>query len=869
MTQKTVFSLLLISLFWISILSMASEPDEKIDNLILHIQDAFNTKNIEGFLSFFQTNIREVEKIKITSKIEDFQMERISIHKVLLRSIDENTINLHLRVKYDNFFSVIIELWQLRLVKIDGAWLVNSKEEAGDIQTLYKISIPSDRMERAESVEINHIDIKLVFREAAVFYDNLPNRDTALLIIGKGDLRVAPSLEREQHQLELIYGTPVLTDDLKYAYIRCSNSFFKENVTITPASDGALPITQSEQNKAYSLFVKHYSRSFTIENSLNNERLSFLPQGDEVVIEFEGKKIGIYTYIYSPFAEEEISFYQWNEQRIVNLYSPQTDDDKQQLFISIGQKFDITHYDVEINYRPLNYYFSGKAKVAVKSEIGTFNMLKFKFNPELQILRINDEEKQELFFTLDKLRQTLYVYLSPSLGKRNSASVEIYYRGKIEPNTALTEMLRGPQDEQTHILIPLRYETYMYTQSSYWYPSPANTDYFTANVRITVPPGYSLVANGVLIEKSELMGLEGIKDVEHVGSTVYVFESNKPVKYLSFIVGKLSKIAEDSSPLPLYYYQASDVRGQQWDYLEESKKILTLYESWFGPFPYESFSIVHRLWPQIGGHSPPSYVVLNDMLQISQAYRRSLSNSPVDLSRWREYFLAHEIAHQWWGHGVTWDSYHDQWLSEGLAQFASVLYLKEKYGERAYSAIIRKFSSWTKRMTNWGAITMGSRISYFSYEAFQSIVYDKTTLVLFLLKDYLGQDVFFRALKEFFTQKRYSQAKTGDFIKVFEKISERDLKPFFENWFNSYLLPEVSVTYSLQKVGEQYQLNLKIVQPKDFFVFPLWIEWKEGGEKKRKKLLIERSIQDFSFSASEKPKKIVFNPDEAVPGVFR
>ncbi|MEE8377781.1 MAG: hypothetical protein V3R45_05380, partial [Candidatus Aminicenantaceae bacterium] len=145
----------------------------------------------------------------------------------------------------------------------------------------------------------------------------------------------------------------------------------------------------------------------------------------------------------------------------------------------------------------------------------------------------------------------------------------------------------------------------------------------------------------------------------------------------------------------------------------------------------------------------------------------------------------------------------------------------------------------------------------------------KTTLVLFLLKDYLCQDVFFMALKEFFIQKRFSQAKTGDFIRIFEKISGRDLRPFFENWFNSYLLPEVSVTHSLEKTGKQYKLKFTIVQSKKLFVFPLWIEWKEEGEKKRKRLLIEKSIQDFSFSTSKKPKNIVINPDEAVPGIFR
>lgn len=863
--QKTVFSLLLICLLWMAVLSNASELEDEIDNLILQIQDAFNSKNIESYLSFFHANIKDIEKTKFICRIEDFQMERIAIHNVLLQLISENQINLHLRVKYDNAFSIIIELWRLKLVKIDGGWLVNFKEVAGDIQTLYKISIPSGRMERAKFVEINHIDIQIVFNDAAVFYDNLPNRETALLIVGKGDLRFTPSLEREQHQLELVYGKPVLKDDLKYIYIRCSDSFFKENISITQPDDNAAAITQSERRKAYSLFVKHYSRSFTIEDSLNNERLSFLPQGDEVVLEFEGQKIGIYTYAYSPFAEEEISFYQWDEQRIVNLYSPQTDDEKQQLFISIGQKFNVTHYDIEINYRPLDSYFSGKAKVAVESELGTFNMLKFKINSELQILRIQDEEKQQLFYTLDKLRQTLYVYLPPSLGNRDTALVEIYYRGKVVPIMPLTEMRQGSQD----FVIPIGYETYLYTQSSYWYPSPAEDDYFTAKISITIPPGYSLVATGVLVEKSKLMGLEGIRDVEHVGSPVFVFESKKPVKYLSFIVGKLSKLAEDSNPFPLQYYQALNVRGWPWDYLEETKKILALYVSWFGSYPFESFSIVHRLWPQIGGFSAPSFVVLNDMLQMSQEYRRSLINSPVALSRWREYFMAHEIAHQWWGQGVTWNSYHDLWLSEGLAQFASVLYLKEKYGEKAYSAILRKFSSWTKRMTNWGAITMGSRISYFNYEAFQSIVYDKTTLVLFLLKDYLGQDVFFRALKEFFIQKRFSQAKTSDFIRIFEKISGRDLRPFFENWFNSYLLPEVSVTHSLEKTGKQYKLKFTIVQSKKLFVFPLWIEWKEGGEKKRKRLLIEKSIQDFSFSTSKKPKNIVINPDEAVPGIFR
>ncbi len=243
--QKIVFFLLLICLIWMGTLSNAYEPEDEIDNLILQLQDAFNSKNIESYIGYFNANIRDLESNKIISMIEDFQIERVTIHKVLSKLISENQIDLHLRVNYDNDFSVIIEHWRLKLIKIDGNWLVNFKEEVGDIQTLYKISIPSGRMERAKSVEINHIDIQLVFQDVAVFYDNLPNRDTALLIVGKGTLKFSPSLERERHQLDLIYGNSVLTDDLKYVYIRCSHSFFKDNISITQPDNDAAPITQS------------------------------------------------------------------------------------------------------------------------------------------------------------------------------------------------------------------------------------------------------------------------------------------------------------------------------------------------------------------------------------------------------------------------------------------------------------------------------------------------------------------------------------------------------------------------------------------------------------------------------------------------
>src|SRR5690606_20657329 len=72
-----------------------------------------------------------------------------------------------------------------------------------------------------------------------------------------------------------------------------------------------------------------------------------------------------------------------------------------------------------------------------------------------------------------------------------------------------------------------------------------------------------------------------------------------------------------------------------------------------------------------GGHSPAFFAVLN---QPHPASRLSWSRDPVVFEEAPDLFLAHEIAHQWWGQAVGGASYHDQWISEGFAQYFAWLY---------------------------------------------------------------------------------------------------------------------------------------------------------------------------------------------------
>jgi len=844
--------------------------DQGAQDLLDRIESSLEQKDIEAYLNIFAPEIREQEEIALREKFEQFNLESVKVLKTRRQITTENGIRTYLNVLFESLNAVVIEVWRLDLESSLDQWHIKEKKIKRDVRNLYKIRIPSGREERVSRVEIKHADIQITFHNPIVFYDNIPDVETALLVIGEGEIHFSPSLQRERHQLELVYKKGFLQDRLSYVFVRCSNSLFENNIRIEKSQGNGLPIDQSVKNRAYSLFTKHYPRSFAVENSLNGKLLSVIPQGEEAVIEFEGDKIGKFTYIFSPFTKEEVTLFQWKKQRFLNIYSPQVEKGEKgekRFFISFGKKFDVLRYSMDIDFEPDDNYISGKAEIEIKSKTGNLDKVKLKLNPDLEILRITDDNNNELFFTKDKLRGNLYVYFIDLIPRNRSIKVKIYYRGKILPTPTVEDAPSVGQVNDLFRSFPPRSKTYLYSQEAQWYPLPPEGDYFTARIKIIIPPDFSVVSNGVLVEESKLQQLDKVEELEKVGRKVCVYESQKPIKYISFIVGRLLKKNEDTDPFQLRYFSTLDVILPRMDFFQESKNILQFYESRFGPYPFESFSIIHRIWQESGGHSPASFIVLNQLPRIQSVHLRR-TNSPVNLTRWNEYYLAHEIAHQWWGQGVTWDSYHDHWISEGLAQFSTILYLREKYGEAAFSNILKKMSWWTGKKTKWGPIIFGSRISQFDFFAFQSIVYNKSSLVLNMLKDMLGEDVFFWGIREFFNKFKYQAARTNDFVVTLSEISQKDLRPFFDAWFQTYKLPEVKVSRYIERVADKYRLKFHISQRGDPFIFPLWVEWMQDEKNVRNMIVVDKKEHTVQFDLTHKPKRIQINPDNAVPGKF-
>ena len=864
-----VFFLLLSSIFF------AQSPEmEGVEPFIRQLEKALGSRDFDSYLQAFSPELRTEQEKGLVRYFDNLKMETVSLFWANKGRVKPEEPEVFIRAVFQNATGALFETWQLLLEKAEGRWLVMNKKVRGTIDQLYKIKLPAERVEQAETVEISHADIRLTFRNALVFYDNIPELETALLVLGEGRVSFFPSDPKEEHQLELIYKSRRLEDSIEYAYLRFSDSFFGRNIKIGRAAEPSQGHLEAARNEAYSLFMKHYQRYFTIESALSQQPLSFVPQGDEAVIEFRGKKCGDLSYIYSVYAEEEITLYDPARVRFINLYSPSAEGGKKRMVVSFSRTCDVQNYQIDVDFVPESSYLSAKAKVELLSQTPALNFARLKLNSELDILRIYDEKGRDLFFSQDRSSRTLYIYFLEPLENGKKTALEIFYRGRLEPPPQTADTALGVQYRDNITLIEPRFETYLFSQSAYWYPSPTGDDYFTARLKIITPPQYQVVSNGRLLERGTLNGMQRVTEIDKIGSSFSVFETGTPVKYLSFLVGKLNLNQEQPNPIPLAYYYSSDLHWPKKGLLDSTREILEFYEDRFGPFPFEALSIVHRSWMTSGGHSPASFVVVNEIPRAGEGSailptQPGNPSSAVDLSQWKEYFLAHEIAHQWWGQGVTWARYRDNWISEGLAQYSSVLFLQSKYGPGAFSAILKKFSRWTEKKAKWGPIILGSRLSFLDFQAYQAIVYDKTALVLNMLHDLLGEDAFFAGLKQFFRQYRFGAASTGQFIQVMENVSGRELDAFFSPWLETHLLPEIKVSYRTEKGASGHVLKFRVEQKNGVFVFPLWLEWQgRNGSRGRQKVIVEDSSQVFDLVLPAEPRKVKFNPDMAVPGKF-
>ena len=231
--------------------------------------------------------------------------------------------------------------------------------------------------------------------------------------------------------------------------------------------------------------------------------------------------------------------------------------------------------------------------------------------------------------------------------------------------------------------------------------------------------------------------------------------------------------------------------------VDRAASILEFYGSLIGEAPYPSFTLALTENDLPGGHSPGYFAILNQPLPLSPLVWR---NDPVAFDGYQPYFLAHEIAHQWWGQGVGWKNYHEQWLSEGFAQYFAALYAATRPRRRGVPATCcaRCGAGRSNNRIKARCISAtGSGTSKAKAGCSARWSTTKGAMVLHMLRRLVGDDKFFAGLRQFYGAWKFRKAGTDDFRRAMEKASGQDLDGFFEGWIYGFGGAEIGFTSTL------------------------------------------------------------------------
>jgi hypothetical protein len=236
----------------------------------------------------------------------------------------------------------------------------------------------------------------------------------------------------------------------------------------------------------------------------------------------------------------------------------------------------------------------------------------------------------------------------------------------------------------------------------------------------------------------------------------------------------------------------------------ELGNMIRVFQLYYGPYPYHSLAITNI--PGDYGQGWPGLIYLSALSFLDSTQQHELGLDLKDLIWVSDYWRGHETSHQWWGQEVGWKSYHDQWLSEGFAQFSGNLYVQYRDGWKDYLNRIQQDRDELltsdihgRTYESLGPIWMGERMAPPDEgQAYQTVVYNKGGYVLHMLRMMLYQptaqdpDAYFKAMMQDYTETfKNKAASTGDFKGIVEKhmLQHMDLDGNHRmNWFfNQYV----------------------------------------------------------------------------------
>lgn len=412
-----------------------------------------------------------------------------------------------------------------------------------------------------------------------------------------------------------------------------------------------------------------------------------------------------------------------------------------------------------------------------------------------------------------------------------------------------------------------------------WYPNNANFElgeYASYEMTFRIPKGMKIAATGALLSESN----DG-------GQNVTAWKSETPQTVAGFNYGRF-KVEEAKLTKPAVFIQSfANEESPNWvqalqqraegtlpgesqmsgvalgtmsttslnkKALAEGELAIQLYTDYFGPSQFTHLQITQQTACNFG-QAWPGLVWIPICYYFDTTVRHQLGMDWGDRGYWKV-VTPHEVAHQWWGHTVGFDSSRDQWMSEGFADMSASLYLSmiEKDPKKFLTfwnderELLLERDAQGFRAIDVGPLTMGYRVSNSRTGGgtYRRLIYPKGAYVLHMIRMMMhdnrdGDKLFRETMQDFVNTYRGKAATTEDFKTTVEKHMTQDMDAegnhkmdwFFNEYVYGTQLPSYKADYSFDSAADgTITMNLSVAQSgvddKFRMIVPVYLELDDG-----------------------------------------
>ncbi|MFJ4918290.1 M1 family metallopeptidase [Streptomyces sp. NPDC088725] len=293
---------------------------------------------------------------------------------------------------------------------------------------------------------------------------------------------------------------------------------------------------------------------------------------------------------------------------------------------------------------------------------------------------------------------------------------------------------------------------------------PSDKAYFTFHV--TAPQRLAVVANGLPVAKTR-----------HDATTTWTYrtEHSMATELAQITIGDSAVIhREGPHGLPVRDVVPAADRELLEPWLAKTPEQIRWMERQLGtPYPFETYGVL------IAG-AVTGFELETQTLSL---FERSLFTRTEYPEWYVDSVMVHELSHQWFGDSVSPRSWSDLWLNEGHASWYEALYAQE----HARMPLETRMREAYRQSDVWRAAggppaapeppTAGHPISLF-----RPVVYDGSALILYALRQEIGEQDFARVERSWVRDHRDGTATTADFTALASEVAGRDLSAFLEPW---------------------------------------------------------------------------------------